>query len=101
MTKAQGELEGFEAPSIPQIDTKAGVYYKTVHKRLKLQEHEAVEKEALMAAFAEHGAELPEDDNGIRHYKYQDGGLYFHVKMGEKKSISVTKVKKPALEVVE
>lgn len=78
--KRQGELEGFERPSDPEIDEEAVKYIAVRTQRAELQAKERMIKESLRAKMKA---------RGWTKYPFLDGEIEREVVVAEKETIKV------------
>lgn len=76
--KSQPELEGFERPTIPELDEKVAAYTAAMYERRRLLEEEARAKEVLLDAIREHELDA---------YVYQDGDYQYTVRLTTKHKV--------------
>ncbi len=68
----QKELEGMEAPSIPEIEEAADTYVKARDKRMRLTEQEVAAKVNLLQVLLSHEKELSPGEDGTKVYRFDD-----------------------------
>jgi len=100
--KTQGELDGFEKPSIPELDDACSAHLKAQKAEKKAKDKASFAKsvvKSLMLKYMEAGSLEPDaDENHV--YGYADGDQEKVFKIRHDDVLTVVNAKKPVLEVV-
>lgn len=91
--KRQSELEGFERPSIPEIDSIARRFLDAQNERKQLLERETELKAHLIAVMSDHADSLTATGDGDVVYEFVDGDEVLRCVLRRSDAVKVARVR--------